>query len=201
MKAATACFLAVGVVFFVDSASAATTGYTTLTDYLNAGGNPTILLDFDPKTTTTIESGASFSTDVVFSSPENGDTSLVFHVGGGVDDNGCVGGILPGTGTFNGKLRIAFSTGQQTVAGDIRSAGEPVTVEVFGTDATLLLTFSTPPTFFGVISDALIGEVVLTPGTFASGGRDATCYDNIRFGDLPVQNLLETWGRMKVRYR
>ena len=203
MKTATACFLAVSVVFFVGSASAATTGYTTLTDYLNAGGNPTILLDFDPKATNTVVSGASFSPAVVFFSPENGDTTLVYHVGGGVGNNGCVGGILPGSATFIGKLRFELSTGQQSVAADIRSAGEPVTVQVYGTTAALLLTFVTPapPKFFGVISDVLIGHVRLTPGTFPAGGLDATCYDNLRFGDVPVQNLPETWGHLKVRYR
>lgn len=201
MKTGTMLFLIAGMTLMVGPAGATTTGYATLVDYLDAGGSPTIFLDFDPQMVTTIESGASFSADVTFSSPENDDPTLVFHVGGGIDDNGCVGGILPGTGTFNGKLAIAFDMGQGSVAADIRSGGTPVTVEVFGTDSALLLTFSTAPDFFGVVSDVPIGSIVLAPGTFEGGGPDATCIDNLRYGSVIVQANSASWGSVKSIYR
>jgi hypothetical protein len=166
-------------------AHAATVGYLDLASYTAAGGNTTIGLDFDPASSTTIVPGTSFSSQVTFTSPEYSDPSLVYHVSG-PGTNGSVGGMLPGTGTFNGQLQMSFTVGYASAAFDALSNGEKFHVWVYDGANNLLLDSADPLHFFGVISDVPIKRILTEPGVFPGDGRDATAYDNLRYGPAAV---------------
>jgi hypothetical protein len=158
---------------------------------------------FDPTGTTMIVPGAGIMPGWVwFSSPENGDPSLVWQVGDPGTLDGCIGGVAPGSGAATGKLEIridflyCFGIDVETVAA--------YTAELFDPqDALVSSVTGNSPTYDLPPRDATWNRyrLVLTPGLMAGGTRDALCVDNMRavYGPDPV--LTRTWGRVKTIYR
>lgn len=158
---------------------------------------------FDPQSATAMVPGLDvFPGWVWFGSPENGDPSLVWHMGDPGTLDGCIGGIAAGSGAPTGKLEIGigflycFGVDVETVAA--------YTAELFDAqDALVSSVTSNSPTYDLPPRGATWNHyrLVLTPGLMAGGTRDALCVDNMRAVYGPDPLVPRSWGTLKTIYR
>jgi hypothetical protein len=159
------------------------TVYGNEADYDAAAVAPGPCIDFNGSTGALV-SGASFSADVTFGSPEAADTTQVNWSSDAISDAGSVtapNGVGPMDGTFTATqtaFKLTF----------LSNANAP-TVDLYAEDATLIGTFAAPnaPGFFGVVSTTPIKRFVITPNVFAgTEDRDRFFIDDFCLGTGPA---------------
>ena len=155
-----------------------------------------LLRNFDPQATTAVVDGFF----VGFRSPENAEPIYVWLVGDPDTQDGCVGGIAPGSSAPTGKLEVSLE-GLLCVIVNVETS-LPYTAELFDPQGMLVSSETGSAPSYGLALGSWAGyRLVLTPGTLPGGERVALCADNLRvlYDGLPVR--ARTWGTIKTIYR
>jgi hypothetical protein len=120
-------------------------------------------------------SGASFSADVIFGSPEASDPTLVNWSSDALSDAGSTtapNGVGPLSGVFTGTA-MAFKL-------NFLSAANAPSVDLYDAAGVLIAPVVAPSGsgFFGVVSDTAVKRFIIRPGTFEDGTRDRFFIDD-----------------------
>jgi hypothetical protein len=162
------------------------TVYGNQTEYDAAAGASDFCLDFDGSPNSLV-SGASFSADVTFGSPEAEDPTQVNWSSDAISDAGSTTdpvSVGPLDGTFTGTA-MAFRF-------VLSSAASAPTVELYAEDSSLIATVNAPSAagFFGVISSVPVKRFVVVNGFF----EGTTNRDRFFIDDFCVTAVVDTGG-------